>query len=142
MTTSTVLYTISNLIIADAFPLSKQSLAGGVFNTVAQIGNSVGLAITAVIASTVAAARYPNAGNFNSDNSQTGSNTTNGTMSNNGNSSGGNHGESGVENAEAIIALLEGYRATFWTCFAAILFVAGVSAVGLRKAGKVGLKKE
>lgn len=43
---------------------------------------------------------------------------------------------------EAIIALLEGYRATFWTCFAAILLVAGVSAVGLRKAGKVGLKKE
>jgi hypothetical protein len=44
-----VLYTISNLIIADAFPASKQSLAGGVFNTVSQIGNSVGLTIGAVI---------------------------------------------------------------------------------------------
>ncbi len=48
-----VLYTTSNLIISSAFPQSKQSLAGGVFNTVAQIGNSVGLAIAAVIASSV-----------------------------------------------------------------------------------------
>ncbi|KAF4630165.1 hypothetical protein G7Y89_g7981 [Cudoniella acicularis] len=48
-----VLYTISNLIIADAFPASKQSLAGGIFNTATQIGNSVGLAIGAVIASAV-----------------------------------------------------------------------------------------
>jgi len=65
-------------------------------------------------------------------------------MSNSGSGSSthGSDSGGGIENAEAIIALLEGYRATFWTCFAAILFVAGVSAVGLRKAGKVGLKKE
>jgi MFS family permease len=54
-----VLYTISNLIIADALPKSKQSLAGGVFNTVSQIGNSVGLAIAAVISSSVSAAAAP-----------------------------------------------------------------------------------
>lgn len=41
--------------MSNAFPPSKQSLAGGVFNTVAQIGNSVGLAVAAVIASTVTA---------------------------------------------------------------------------------------
>jgi hypothetical protein len=41
--------------VSNAFPPTKQSLAGGVFNTVAQIGNSVGLAIAAVIAATVTA---------------------------------------------------------------------------------------
>jgi MFS family permease len=43
------------LIIADAFPPSKQSLAGGVFNTMSQIGNSVGLTVGAVIAASVTA---------------------------------------------------------------------------------------
>jgi hypothetical protein len=46
-----VLYAISNLVIADALPKSRQSLAGGVFNTVSQIGNSIGLAIAAAISS-------------------------------------------------------------------------------------------
>ena len=36
-----VLFTASNLIISDAFPDKTQALAGGVFNTVAQIGKSV-----------------------------------------------------------------------------------------------------
>jgi hypothetical protein len=48
-----VLFTVSNLIISDAFPHDIQSLAGGVFNVVAQFGNSVGLAVTAAIASSV-----------------------------------------------------------------------------------------
>ncbi|KAF7562467.1 hypothetical protein G7046_g1668 [Stylonectria norvegica] len=48
-----VLFTVSNLIISDAYPLEMQSLAGGVFNEVAQFGNSVGLAITAAIAASV-----------------------------------------------------------------------------------------
>ena len=48
-----VLFTASNLIITDAFPDRTQALAGGVFNTVAQIGKSVGLALTAVIANSV-----------------------------------------------------------------------------------------
>lgn len=47
------LYTISNLIITAEFDDSTQALAGGVFNTVAQIGKSVGLALSAVIASSV-----------------------------------------------------------------------------------------
>lgn len=53
----TVLYTISNPIIADAFPPSKQSLAGGVFNIMSQIGNSVGLTVGAVIATSVTASQ-------------------------------------------------------------------------------------
>ncbi|KAI8295888.1 Drug resistance protein [Colletotrichum sp. SAR 10_98] len=47
------LFTVSNLIISDAFPADLQSLAGGVFAEVGQIGNAVGLAVTAAIASSV-----------------------------------------------------------------------------------------
>ncbi|KAL8706377.1 MAG: hypothetical protein Q9201_000585 [Fulgogasparrea decipioides] len=48
-----VLFTVSNLIISNAYPGEEQSLAGGVFNQVSQIGNSVGLAVTAAIAASV-----------------------------------------------------------------------------------------
>jgi len=48
-----VLYTISQLIITAEFDSKDQALAGGVFNTVAQIGKSVGLALSAVVASSV-----------------------------------------------------------------------------------------
>lgn len=47
------LFTISNLIITSVFPPRTQALAGGVFNTIAQIGKSVGLATTAVLAAGV-----------------------------------------------------------------------------------------
>jgi MFS family permease len=50
---STVLFTVSNLVISDAFPPEMQSLAGGVFNEVSQFGNSVGLAVTAAIAASI-----------------------------------------------------------------------------------------
>jgi Na+/melibiose symporter-like transporter len=48
-----VLFTVSNLVITAAFPEETQALAGGVFNTVAQIGKSVGLALSAVIAGSI-----------------------------------------------------------------------------------------
>ena len=48
-----VLFTVSNLVISNAYPPDLQSLAGGVFNEVAQFGNSVGLAVTAAIAASV-----------------------------------------------------------------------------------------
>lgn len=48
-----VLFTVSNLIISNAYPGEEQSLAGGVFNQVSQIGNSVGLALTAAIAASI-----------------------------------------------------------------------------------------
>lgn len=38
--------------------------------------------------------------------------------------------------------LIEGFRATFWMCFACMFLVVGISLTGLRKAGKVGLKKD
>ena len=47
------LFTVSNLVISDAFPSDVQSLAGGVFSEICQFGNSVGLTIIAVIARSV-----------------------------------------------------------------------------------------
>src|SRR5579859_4321454 len=57
-----VLYTISNLAITSLFPVRTQALAGGVFNTIAQIGNSVGLAITSIVAASVTAAKTAQGG--------------------------------------------------------------------------------
>lgn len=48
-----LMYTIAMLVVTDAFPLKTQALAGGVFNMVAQIGKSVGIATTAIIAQQV-----------------------------------------------------------------------------------------
>ncbi len=48
------LFTVSNLIITSAYP-SKNGLAGGVFNVFAQLGNSMGLAVTAAVAASVSA---------------------------------------------------------------------------------------
>jgi MFS family permease len=47
------LFTVANLVITDVFPPQTHGLAGGVFNTISNIGGSVGLAITAVVASSV-----------------------------------------------------------------------------------------
>lgn len=98
-------FTISNLLITSVFPTKTQALAGGVFNTIAQIGKSVGLATSAVIASTV---------------------TTQSTFID----------KKGPE------ALLEGYKATFWYCFALSLTTLAVSSWGLRNIGRVGVKRE
>ena len=95
-----MLFTVSNLVISDAYPADVQSLAGGVVNVVAQFGNSVGLAVTAAIAAS----------------------TT-------------KHSKS-----EPTDALLQGYRAAFWTIFAATAIVVVLPFLGLRKAGLVGKK--
>lgn len=50
-----VLYTISQLVITAEFDENTQALAGGIFNTVAQIGKSVGIALSAVMASSISA---------------------------------------------------------------------------------------
>ncbi|KAK8080314.1 hypothetical protein PG997_008132 [Apiospora hydei] len=98
-----VLFTASNLVISEAFPPELQSLAGGVFNEVAQFGNSVGLAVTAAIAASVT-----------------------------------EHSHS----VDSKAALMEGYRAAFWTIFAATGLVTIVSYVGFRKGGTVGKKND
>jgi MFS family permease len=103
-----VLFTVSNLVISDAFPPEVQSLAGGVFNEVSQFGNSVGLAITAAIAASIT-----------------------------------DHRSAAEEEEErAEVALMEGYRAAFWTIFAGTVVVVAVSALGLRHGGFVGKKND
>lgn len=48
-----LMYTIAMLVVTDAFPQKTQALAGGVFNMLSQIGKSVGIATTAIIAQQV-----------------------------------------------------------------------------------------
>ncbi|KAL8783883.1 MAG: hypothetical protein Q9213_004301 [Squamulea squamosa] len=49
------LFTVSNLLITSRFPMKTQGLAGGVFQTTSQIGKSVGLALTTVVANDITA---------------------------------------------------------------------------------------
>ena len=100
-----MLFVVSSLIIVDVFPAKTHALAGAVFNTVAQFGTSLGIAVMAVVASNVTR-------------------------------------ESGNPNKESPAALMEGYRVTFWLEFASMLLTSGIGIVGLRKAGRVGLKRE
>ncbi|KDN72394.1 putative major facilitator superfamily transporter [Colletotrichum sublineola] len=100
----TALFTVSNLIISDAFPADLQSLAGGVFSEIGQIGNAVGLAVTAAIAASVTE-------------------------------------HSGIV-GHAEEARMAGYRAAFWTIFAATGAVLVIVLFGLRKGGTVGKKDE
>ncbi|TDZ24512.1 putative MFS-type transporter [Colletotrichum orbiculare MAFF 240422] len=99
------LFTISNLLVTSLFPSRTQGVAGGVYNTIAQIGKSVGLASSGTIASAVTA-------------------------------------RSAVADKESPPALLDGYRASFWYCFALYGATLLVTVWGLRKIGKVGVKKE
>ncbi|KUJ14877.1 uncharacterized protein LY89DRAFT_556777, partial [Mollisia scopiformis] len=99
------LFTVAQLAITSVFPPRTHGLAGGVFNTISNIGNSVGLALTAVVASAV-------------------------TMSEDG------------RKVSTPQTLMDGYRATFWLCFALNVLILGVIWFGLRKIGKVGIKVE
>ncbi|EHK26805.1 uncharacterized protein TRIVIDRAFT_125544, partial [Trichoderma virens Gv29-8] len=45
-----LIYTIANLVVTSAFPTKTQALAGAVFQMLSQVGKSVGIASTAVIA--------------------------------------------------------------------------------------------
>ncbi|KAI4725124.1 hypothetical protein E4T49_07148 [Aureobasidium sp. EXF-10728] len=45
-----LIYVIANLVLTEAFPEETQALAGGIFNMLAQIGKSVGIATTTIIA--------------------------------------------------------------------------------------------
>lgn len=56
-----MLWTVSSLVICRAFPPESQALAGGVFNTISQLGNTVGLTVTAAIAASVTSHRQSDA---------------------------------------------------------------------------------
>ncbi|XPS97199.1 hypothetical protein M3J09_006437 [Ascochyta lentis] len=110
-----VLFTVGLIIVSDSFPERDQALAGAVFNTVAQFGMSLGMGACQVVA----------LGVIGSDRS--------------GNDDASRHGSSAAEDPSE---LLKGYRASFWTMFGCMLCCACIAVVGLRKAGRVGLKKD
>ena len=110
-----VLFTVGLIIVSDSFPERDQALAGAVFNTVAQFGMSLGMGSCQVVA----------LGVIGSD--ESGSETD------------GSHGGAGSNDPGE---LLKGYRASFWTMFGYMLVCVVIAVAGLRKAGKVGLKKD
>ncbi|KAI3391470.1 hypothetical protein diail_7334 [Diaporthe ilicicola] len=99
-----VLFTIGLIVVSNVFPEDTQSLAGAVFNTVAQFGGSLGLTIMQVVSTLTA------------------------------------KGQPGAPGSPE--KLMAGYRATFWTMFALMVSCAFVSTLGLRRAGKVGAKRD
>jgi MFS family permease len=111
-----VLFTVGLIIVSDTFPEKTQALAGAVFNTVAQIGMSLGMGLCQVVALGVQGG-------------------------NDGGDSGGQHSAATSDDVAAT-AVLKGYRASFWTVLAYMAACIVVSIVGLRKVGKVGLKRE
>lgn len=98
------LFTVGLIIITDVFPEDTQALAGAVFNTAAQFGTALGLAVLQVISTMTTK-------NFEGEESPS-------------------------------YALMEGYRASFWTMFAFMLLCAAIGILGLRKTGRVGLKRD
>lgn len=50
--------------------------------------------------------------------------------------------DSSYDNKSSPGALMVGYRAVFWTCFGLMIAASGIGAWGLRRTGKVGLKRE
>jgi hypothetical protein len=100
-----VLFIAGALIITNNFSASRQSLAGSILNTVFQFGSSVGLAVMAVISTSVSDVSL----------------------------------HAGEQRTHA---LLEGYRAAFWTLLGTAVLYCFVGAIGLRRIGKIGLKKE
>ncbi|KAK2134217.1 major facilitator superfamily domain-containing protein [Fusarium oxysporum II5] len=96
-----VLFTVGLIVITEGFPDEKQAVAGAVFNTAGQLGNTMGLATMQVISTWVT--KHERA-------------------------------------KSAAQALMEGYRATFWTMLALLLICTIVGATGLRQAGRIGSK--
>lgn len=108
-----VLFTVGLLIMSDQFPEKMQALAGAVFNTVARFGMSLGIGICQVAALA----------------------TSNQASS---------HGAPSSEHSDNddTDGLLKGYQASFWTMFAFGITCAFIAVGGLRKTGKVGVKRD
>lgn len=109
-----VLFTVGLLIVSDNFPEQMQALAGAVFNTVAQFGMSLGVGLCQVVALGVSGSEE------DSSSAHTGSSKD-------------DHGDA---------QSLRGYQASFWTMFAIMVACSLVAIGGLRKAGRVGVKRD
>jgi MFS family permease len=113
-----VLVTVGMLIVSDVFPDESQALAGAVFNTVAHFGLSFGVGLCQLVALGV---------------------TGNKGQAGHGSESEGAAGDGEIPEADV---LLRGYRASFWTMHGFMLLCAAVAFLGLRRVGKVGLKRD
>jgi len=116
-----VLFTVGMLIVSDVFPDKSQALAGAVFNTVGQFGLSFGVGLCQLVAL--------------------------GVTGNQGQASHGDQNQSDAshqssELPEGDTLLLRGYRASFWTMHGFMLLCTIVALFGLRRVGKVGLKRD
>ncbi|KAJ4311147.1 hypothetical protein N0V94_008101 [Neodidymelliopsis sp. IMI 364377] len=107
-----VLFTVGLIIVSDNFPEETQALAGAIFNTVAQFGMSLGMGSCQVVALGVIG------------------------------SGKGGHSDGDAAGSQDPMELLRGYRASFWTMFGYMLVCVVIAVVGLKKAGKVGLKRD
>jgi MFS family permease len=116
-----VLYTIGLIIVSSNFPQETQALAGAVFSTVGTFGSSFGIGMCQLVALGV----MDTAGDGNDKED--------------GNSE-GSHG--GAFSGYGDAAALEGFRAAFWTMSACMVAVGLLAVYGLRKTGKVGVKRE
>lgn len=99
------LFTVGLIVITNVFPDDTQALAGAVFNTSAQFGSALGMAVLQVISTVVTEEK-----------------------------------EKGGESEKR--ALMEGYRASFWTMFGLMVVCTAVGFFGLRRSGRVGLKRD
>lgn len=100
-----VLATVGLLVVSDVFPARTQALAGAVFNTLGQLGISIGLTTMSLISTTVTR-------------------------------------DSRLVDKESPQALMEGYRASFWTSLAWMITACVIGGAGLRRVGKVGMKRD
>ena len=98
-------YTVANLLITDIFPKETQALAGAVYQTMSQLGMSIGIAVLSVISNTITdRTRLPD--------------------------------------KESPEALMQGFRAVFWTCFAMMVLSTLVGMWGLRGWRKIGSDRQ
>lgn len=107
-----VLFTVGLIIVSDNFPERTQALAGAVFSTVAQFGTSLGVGVCQMVTLAVMGSDVSPSGDPNST------------------------------SPEDAREKLRGYRAGFWTMFVSMVLCVLVAIVGMRRTGKVGLKKE
>ncbi|KAI4153295.1 MAG: hypothetical protein LQ340_002413 [Diploschistes diacapsis] len=97
------IFLVSALVISESFTERDQAVAGAVINTIANMGQSLGLAFIAVVTNSVTQSK---------------------------------------SDMGSVEGLLEGYRAGFWAAFAWMLLNAVVGTLGLKKVGKVGIKRD
>jgi MFS family permease len=98
--------------VSDSFPKGTQALAGAVFSTASSFGTSLGVGVCQVVALGVMG---PDTDPNDESNDATSRNASD---------------------------MLLGYRAGFWTMFAFMVCCVLIAIVGLRRTGKVGLKKD